>query len=89
MSESEIVARKRTALYEIIEERDRLRAILEKIVDQLNCPARNTTMTSYRRDGSVIISEDLRQEARAALAGKDERPAMTVEQHNAFPKGRW
>lgn len=38
-----------------------VRQLLEDIHAQLECPARNTTMTSLRRDGSVIISQDIRQ----------------------------
>lgn len=41
--------------------------VLEKISEQLECPARNTTRSSHRRDGSVIISSDLREAVRAAI----------------------
>lgn len=36
-------------------------ALFVQIHEQLMCPARNTTVTSNRRDGSVIISEDIRR----------------------------
>jgi len=42
--------------------------VLHRIDVQLECPSRNTTMTSYRKDGSVIISQDLREAVRAAIA---------------------
>lgn len=45
-----------------------LLAILERIKTQLDCPSRNTTVSSYRRDGLVIISSDLRLEVAAAIA---------------------
>lgn len=43
------------------------RQLLEAIHRQLESPSRNTTMTSYRRDGSVIISTDIRQRVAAWL----------------------
>lgn len=43
---------------------ERAEKILKVIHAQLECPSRNTTMTSYRRDGSVIISSDIREMVR-------------------------
>lgn len=44
-----------------------LLAALTQISEQLECPARNTTRSS-RRDGSVIISSDVRAAVKAAIA---------------------
>lgn len=41
---------------------------LKDIGWQLECPSRNTTMSSYRRDGSVIISLDTREAVKVALS---------------------
>lgn len=41
---------------------------LKMIGNQLECPSRNTTMTSYRRDGSVIISHDIRDKIKETLS---------------------
>lgn len=46
-------------------------SVLKAIATQLECPSRNTTMTSYRRDGSVIISTDIRQRVRDVIAKAD------------------
>jgi hypothetical protein len=35
---------------------------------ELECPARNTTASSHRRDGSVVISNDTRQAIKSAIA---------------------
>lgn len=51
----------------LTEENKGLRNLLTRINTQLECPGRNTTMTSYRRDGSVIISGDIRDEIKQAL----------------------
>jgi hypothetical protein len=47
------------------------RAALEAVAKELECPARNTTITSHRRDGSVIISNETRAQVIAALAKAD------------------
>ena len=41
--------------------------VLNQVHEQLECPARNTTVTSHRRDGSVIISQDVRKAIRDAI----------------------
>lgn len=38
--------------------------LLRQVHEQLECVVRNTTVTSHRRDGSVIISSDLRYKIR-------------------------
>jgi len=53
---------------ELIAAAPELLGALKAIAAQLECPSRNTTMTSYRRDGSVIISHDVRARVRAAIA---------------------
>lgn len=44
-----------------------MKTLGEMLDGQLNCPMRNTTITSHRRDGSVIISQDIRKETHDAL----------------------
>ena len=47
-----------------------LEALLREVQTQLECPARNTCRGRAYREG-VIISNDVRDRIRAALAGKE------------------
>lgn len=51
----------------ILKQFEDMKQLLTIIGEQLECPSRNTTMTSYRRDGSVIISNDIRQKVKDIL----------------------
>jgi len=51
-----------------------LEAVLTTVHKELECPARNTTATSYRRDGSVIISCETRSLVARALAKPNAAP---------------
>jgi hypothetical protein len=50
----------------------KLHQLLKDIHEQLECPARNTTITSHRRDGSVIISHDLRSRVKQIVQPIDD-----------------
>lgn len=56
------------------EQRGELMAVLSAVSVQLECPSRNTTMTSYRRDGSVIISSDVREMVKQAIEKAKAQP---------------
>lgn len=52
---------------------ERYRKALEAVNTQLNCPCRNTTETSHRRDGSVIISQDVRKQVADCITPPQEK----------------
>ena len=55
--------------------------LLLAIHEQLESPCRNTTMSSYRSDGSVIISSDIRRRVREWLYAmvSTETPDCAIE----------